>query len=205
MGGWDAVGRRWITLGGRQGKLPMVEELSSMSGKADIGQEKARKIIEIWRKSETFPSDTTERLTQKITSTQPTASGSRSTTPPYEPGQPPPMSPALPPLDPPGPVSSTGQGRIIGEGEYPFPFSRVVVVSCLAMFRSSLLPPSFRLPSSQIKKLSSTQQTQTEHGNTTQDACGLLTPDIYPSSSSQMPCSHIPTKHASLPLQPHAT
>lgn len=49
------------------------------------------------------------------------ASGSRSTTPPYEPGGPPPISPALPPLELKGDVPSINTGeRKIGEGKYLF-------------------------------------------------------------------------------------
>jgi hypothetical protein len=60
------------------------------------------------------------------------ASGSRSTTPTYEPGGPPPISPALPPLDlGNGNVPSVDMGekekRSTGEGKFPFPISRLCV------------------------------------------------------------------------------
>jgi len=58
------------------------------------------------------------------------ASGSRSTTPTYEPGGPPPISPALPPLELKGDVASVDMGgrekKSSGEGKFPFPTSRCV-------------------------------------------------------------------------------
>lgn len=60
------------------------------------------------------------------------ASGSRSTTPPYEPGGPPPISPALPPLELKGDVPSINTGeRKIGEGKYLF----LTLTSCLFEFQ----------------------------------------------------------------------
>jgi hypothetical protein len=71
-------------------------------------------------------------LSTRLTNTPlPVASGSRSTTPTYEPGGPPPISPALPPLDlGHGNVSSVDMGekekRSTGEGKFPSPTSLCV-------------------------------------------------------------------------------
>ena len=159
-------------------------------------------MIEIWKKSETFPSDTTERLIQKLTSTQAVASGSGSTTPPYEPGQPPPISPALPPLDPKGLPSVKGLNV---EGKYPsslLPIASLFLVSpCFAVSFSCVRARGHIIKVQGTSRIKMGPKTDTHDGNT-QSAKALLTPDIYPSSSSsQMPCSHISTKHASLPLQ----
>jgi hypothetical protein len=95
-------------------------------------KDKARKIIDIWRKYEIFPPDTVEQLSARLTNTPlPVASGSRSTTPTYEPGGPPPISPALPPLDlGNGNVPSVDMGekekRSTGEGKFLSPSSRCV-------------------------------------------------------------------------------
>jgi hypothetical protein len=95
-------------------------------------KDKARKIIDIWRKYEIFPPDTVDQLSTRLTNTPlPVASGSRSTTPTYEPGGPPPISPALPPLDlGNGNVPSVDMGekekRSTGEGKFPSPTSLCV-------------------------------------------------------------------------------
>jgi hypothetical protein len=94
-------------------------------------KDKARKIIDIWRKYEIFPPDTVEQLSARLTNTPlPVASGSRSTTPTYEPGGPPPISPALPPLDMKGDVpgieTKENGKRSTGEGKFPSPTSLCV-------------------------------------------------------------------------------
>lgn len=92
-------------------------------------KDKARKIIDIWRKYEIFPPDTVEQLSTRLTNTPlPVASGSRSTTPTYEPGGPPPISPALPPLElGNGNIPSVDMGekekKSTGEGKFPSPTS----------------------------------------------------------------------------------
>jgi hypothetical protein len=98
------------------------------------GQDKAKKIIDIWRKYEIFPSATVDRLTARLASNTPIASGSRSTTPTYEPGGPPPISPALPPLDVKEDVPSASlagmEKRNSGEGKWLFLICGSGFVSC---------------------------------------------------------------------------
>jgi hypothetical protein len=129
-------------------------------------------------------------LTSKLTNTPlPLASGS--TTPTYEPGGPPPISPALPPLEQVGEVPAMNMGmgigeqRKSGEGELPF-----FLLSCSRLlFRShgcvqgSLDTQFARQEDIKIKEeIKVTPQ--------------LLTPDIY--THQYHPCSLPTKKHASL-------
>ena len=134
----EAVAESWIegmaTSGGQawvEGKVSWFRfcEARRKANRKD----KARKIIDIWRKYEIFPPDTVEQLSTRLTNTPlPVASGSRSTTPTYEPGGPPPISPALPPLDMkedvPGMETKENEKRSTGEGKFPSPTSRVCVL-----------------------------------------------------------------------------
>jgi hypothetical protein len=132
----EAVAESWIegmtTSGGQawaEGKVSYIHRLKR--GEKLMEKDKARKIIDIWRKYEIFPPDTVDQLSMRLTNTPlPVASGSRSTTPTYEPGGPPPISPALPPLDMKGDVPGIkmkeNEKRSTGEGKFPSPTSLCV-------------------------------------------------------------------------------
>lgn len=133
----EAVAESWIegmtTSGGQAWLEGKVVCFHSFEARREANRkDKARKIIDIWRKYEIFPPDTVEQLSARLTNTPlPVASGSKSTTPTYEPGGPPTISPALPPLElSNGNIPSVDMGekekRSTGEGKFSFPISLCV-------------------------------------------------------------------------------
>jgi hypothetical protein len=129
-------------------------------------------------------------LTSRLTNTPlPVASGS--TTPTYEPGGPPPISPALPPLEQVGEVPAVKMGMGLGEqrksGEGELLFS--ILSSCFVFRFRGCVQGRWNL-------FKFTRQEDIKIKEEIKVTPQLLTPDIY--THQYHPCSLPTKKHASL-------